>query len=234
MKLWIENPPQKPLSKAITDWGISITKLDEDGNIPVKDYLTELFETNLIEKERKFYLHTDRPLESLLSAGSNASNYSVQKIIEDERYGLFLSLGDAQLKNLIHKSKNKKALIKSIDTWVTRFVDMNEKSEGFYVLDNSLMIESALHAHHTVSFIFPAWSARFQSRNFQQNTEELIIQCMPAHLKLNVIWLNYKEMLLFEKEYLDAEFNERILVGNVFSEKVEELILGKMKRKDEK
>lgn len=230
LKLWIDKPAEKPLSRVVKDWGITITKLDEDGKILVKDYLHELFDTNLTEKERKFYLHTDRPLENLLLAGTKKSNYSVNKIIEDKRYGLFLSLGDTQLKNLIHKSKSRKALLRSIDDWVQRFFDMNKKSEGFYVVDNSLLKKSALHAWHTVSFIFPAWSIRFQSRNFQQNVEELIIGCMPAHLRLNMIWLNFNEMLLFEDEYLDSDFKERPYEEGLFSEALETMLLNKISK----
>lgn len=228
LKLWIEEPPKKPLSKAVKDWGISISKLDENGTILVKDHLNELFESNLMEKERKFYLHTDQPLENLLSVGARRNNYHVSKIIEDGSYGLFLSLGDTRLKNLIQKSKSKKALLKSIDSWVERIFEVNQRSEGFYILENSLLEESLLHASHTVTVIFPSWSIRFQSRNVQQNIEELIVECMPAHLRVNILWLNYEEMSLFEREYLDVDLNERRQGKDLFSETVESMLWAKI------
>lgn len=228
LKLWIDKPAERPYHKVISDLKMEFTKLEDDGSIQVKSYLEELFDKNLTEKERRFYVHTDRPLETLLASGLKSSNYSVSKIKEEDMFGLYLSLGDTQLKNLIHKSADRKGLLNEIGYWINLFFDLNKRSEGFYLIDNSLLQSSTLNFSYTVSFIFTAWSKRFQSRNFQQNVEEMIMESMPAHLRIHVIWLNHIEMKLFESEYLDSANQEIPTERLEFSNDLETILRDKM------
>lgn len=228
LKLWIDISPQKPLTKAVNEWNVNISNLENDGEIKVDDHINDLFETNALEDIRKLYLYTDEPLESLLTDGLKKGNYSISKTIEEGHYGLFLSLGEKRTKNLIRKSRKKALLVNTINEWRKRILEINKRSEGFYLLDNSLLQDSILFESQTISFVFSAWSIRFQLRNFQQNVEEIFIQHLPAHLKINFIWLKYDEMKAFETDYLDEELNERPQQKNLFSAQVELLLASKL------
>jgi len=228
LKLWIDSPPQKSLTRSVKEWNVTISNLEDDGKIIVDDHINDIFETNALEDIRKLYLYTDQPLECLLSDGLKKGNYSISRTIEDGHYGLFLSLGEKRTKNLIRKSKKRAVLVNTIREWTNRILEINQKSEGFYLLDNSLLVDSKLHESQTISFVFSAWSLRFQLRNFQQNVEELFIQHLPAHLKINFIWLKYEEMEAFEQDFLDEELNERPQRKNLFSVQVESMLASKL------
>lgn len=224
LRLWIDKAVPKPISKELSDIGISINKLDDDGKIEVTEYLDKIYEGSLSEKERRFYLHAKRPLENLMRSGIKQSNYSIVKLNNEKKHGLFLSLGDKSTRNLLRKSKSKKRLRESISNWIQRFLIANKKSEGFYIVDNSNLISGKLKAAYTVTFIFPSWSSRFQTRSFQQHAEEIIFNCMPAHLRIHIAWLSFEEMLLFEGESIFEENGDIQL----FPSSVEDLLIKKL------
>ncbi len=229
LRLWIDDPVKAPLSQAISDLGIRYLKLDDEGSIRVKDYLDELYQRELTEKERRFYLTTDHPLEALLLSGTERSNYSVRRIKGEKNYGLFLTLGDTDIPNLIHKSRNKKALIKSINHWIKRFYEINKQSEGFYLFDCSKFRKEELKQWHSVVFVFASWSKRFQSKSFQQNVEKIITSVMPAHLSIQFAWLDYEEMKEFESGINERTFRQDVDIE--LGDDATELLLSKLKPK---
>ena len=72
--------------------------------------------------------------------------------------------------------------------------------------------------------IFPNWPYRFQKENFRKNIERWIHENSPAHLYIEVLWLDMKQIEIFEyafKDLLEAK-NEKIIdEENIKSEKIE-------------
>ncbi|MBL4647383.1 MAG: hypothetical protein JKY13_00250, partial [Gammaproteobacteria bacterium] len=52
-----------------------------------------------------------------------------------------------------------------------------------------------------LSFIFPDWPTRFQSPDFKSLVEQIIATEVPAHLTINIYWLDIKNMNAFEAIY---------------------------------
>ncbi len=54
-----------------------------------------------------------------------------------------------------------------------------------------------------ISLLFPDWVPRFNEPDFRALLKASIEKCLPAHIYVNVIWVNKKNMREFEKVYLD-------------------------------
>ncbi|MFM9984370.1 MAG: hypothetical protein ACKVOK_04010 [Flavobacteriales bacterium] len=71
-----------------------------------------------------------------------------------------------------------------------------------------------------LSFLFPAWTARFQDPEFREFAHSLITSQSPAHLKSEVFWLTIAQMIDFEKLYTlwKQELQLKKLQDNSYSE----------------
>ncbi len=68
---------------------------------------------------------------------------------------------------------------------------------------------------HIVSIILPAWQGRFFNQDFRKFMDKLIRLESPAHLVLNICWINCKQMGEFElhyKQWLQAQANQPTVV----------------------
>jgi hypothetical protein len=55
-----------------------------------------------------------------------------------------------------------------------------------------------------LSFIFPKWVPRFFAHKNREHIRSLILENVPAHLKVNFYWLNISEFEVFENLYLKS------------------------------
>lgn len=67
--------------------------------------------------------------------------------------------------------------------------------------DGTVLPEGFFNAEVTV--VLPAWPARFQQTGFRQFAEDSFMGQLPAHLKVNFLWLNIKKMKQFEDLFFD-------------------------------
>lgn len=54
-----------------------------------------------------------------------------------------------------------------------------------------------------ISIILPNWPKRFQSVSFQNFISDSIVEESPAHVFVNIRWMNYEEIIQLEKAYTD-------------------------------
>ncbi len=219
LRLWIDKLPQKPFYKSLSNYEISIYQLNEEAQVIGQNYLRDYYDQAPYWEEYWFYVKDEKPLENILKAGIDKTNYTIEKSTGHHEYSVCLQTGETHYRNIIYRTHHKQKAYKAIKLAVRKFYQINQRSEGFYLLDHSKITNKALHSLHTVTFIFPTWSVRFQSVAFQQKIEQLIYHCLPAHLQINFIWLDYEAMKFFEIESLideksasdEIEFSEEIV-----------------------
>ena len=205
LRLWIDKLPQKPFYKSLDKFEISIYQLNEDAQVIGQNYLRDYYDQAPYWEEYWFYVKDEKPLENILKSGIDKTNYTIEKNTGHHEYSVCLQTGETNYKNIIYRTHRKQKAYRAIKLAVRKFYQINQRSEGFYLLDHSRIANKRLYSLHTVSFIFPAWSIRFQSVAFQKKTEKLICDCLPAHLKINFVWLDYEAMKFFEMESLIYE-----------------------------
>lgn len=218
LRLWIPNIPKKPFYKSLSNYEITLYRLTEDNQIIENNYLDNYFDQASYLKEYLFFVKDEKPLENILKSGINKSNYTIEKVIHDH-YSVCLQTGETNFKNIIYQTHHKEKAFKAVKLAVKKFYKINQLSEGFYLLDHSKILNKELNGLFMVTFIFPSWSVRFQSVTFQEKTKEIIYNCLPAHLQINFIWLDYDTMkffeiasLIYEKSTSDEiEFSEEIV-----------------------
>lgn len=205
LRLWIDVLPQKPFYKSLSAYEIAIYQLNEEAQVIGQNYLRDYYDQTPYWEEYWFYVKDDKPMENILKAGIHKTNYTIERSIGHHKYSVCLQTGETNYRNIIYSTHDKRKAYKAIKIAVNTFYKINQRSEGFYLLDHSKIANKVLQKLHTVTFIFPAWSVRFQSLSFQQKTEKLVCNCLPAHLKINFIWLDYEAMKFFETESLIYE-----------------------------
>jgi len=83
--------------------------------------------------------------------------------------------------------------------------------EGCHVLEHILLRPLSRKSHDTkappdfysfkISVLLPAWTPRFENREFQKLAEETVRLCCPAHVLPGFYWLDKNKMSTFEKLY---------------------------------
>jgi len=52
-----------------------------------------------------------------------------------------------------------------------------------------------------LSILLPQWTARFNCRHFRTLAQNILFDCLPAHLHPQIYWCSYKEIAAFEEYY---------------------------------
>ena len=117
--------------------------------------------------------------------------------------------------DLVDYTLAKKIIDKSVDE-INKF---NIESEGFHLIEHILLCDNCNDSElykdcfFKATMIFPNWPYRFQKENFRKNIERWIYDNSPAHLYIKVLWLDMKQIEIFEyafKDLLEAK-NEKII-----------------------
>lgn len=151
-----------------------------------------------------------------ISRGGKESNYDIVENSEGN-YEILLYIDKKRTKFI--RLLNKVVTIRTFDQaqavikqTVNFFETFNKESEGFHLLEHIMLRTSDMlsGAHDPYSFmmtlVFPAWPARFQRAEFKNLIHEFVMLESPAHIFVNVIWLDLVEMETFEKAYKEWMF----------------------------
>ena len=146
-----------------------------------------------------------------VSQGINEENYDVTErgagnyniiLYVDKNKRKSIELVNKQLK--IKTIEQAKTLIKQA---VRFFKTFNEESEGFHLVEHILLRNSTTFQGENdpysfmMTLVFPAWPVRFQKASFRNTVHELVMSESPAHVFVNVLWLDPEEMETFERAY---------------------------------
>mgnify|MGYP005841177143 CR=1 FL=1 len=143
--------------------------------------------------------------------GAQAAHYEIVER-SDAQYGIHLYVDQKKQKFIEFISKrlaltsyeHAQAIVKQA---IGFFKTFNRESEGFHLIEHILLRTNTVlqGANDPYSFrmtlVFPAWPARFQRQDFKHFLHELILLESPAHVFVNVVWLDLVEMETFEKAY---------------------------------
>jgi hypothetical protein len=143
--------------------------------------------------------------------GIDAGNYAIEEK-PGGHYDVLLHVDRERDKSI--KLVSKQISIKHIEQAraltrqaVNFFQEFNRECEGFHLVEHILLRNdtSFLGKSDIYSFImtmvFPAWPARFQKESFRNLVNELVMVESPAHVFVNVLWLDREEMETFERAY---------------------------------
>ena len=136
-----------------------------------------------------------KPIEKL------DQGYEIRLYVNKKR-DKFIELDSKQIQ--IKTLEKAKAVIQSAAGFFKKF---NRRSEGFHLVEH-ILLRSGTTFERTndpysfiMTMVFPTWPARFQSELFKNLLHEFITLEAPAHVFVNVLWLDLEEMETFEKAY---------------------------------
>ena len=111
-----------------------------------------------------------------------------------------------------------------VDKSIKKINDFNKKSEGFHLIenillrpsDNSLSFKNIKNTDNDeknkntidedvfscrITIVFPNWPVKFQNNIFRESISKWLYENCPAHIKVDILWLNFNEMNVFENMY---------------------------------
>ncbi|TAE74795.1 MAG: hypothetical protein EAZ85_04035 [Bacteroidetes bacterium] len=205
IKTWLEKQNSKDetlfiiehilLRPALEDQQFGFYVLDEAGNPALKSVQRFNF------SERQELL---KDVERILV---DKKNYSVERRIDGDFEISFKADGEnwelVSLKKDISVQKIHEYL-EELNIFLSnqRLIVPIEEKLSFYIQtdDNSPAIDEDYFNFH-VSVIFPAWSSRFASIEFQEKIQALLQECLPANVMAEARWFSIEKMKEFEYIY---------------------------------
>lgn len=157
---------------------------------------------------------------TLLNRGNDLHQYHILADEHDPQapISLYLDGGDAAGCFRLSGHTDKRTAVAEANR-LSRVLDtLATESLGFHLLEHLLLRpvqqttppgDSAFHPFR-ISAIFPAWSSRLCNPEFRKLLEETISLCSPAHISVQVIWLEFQQMAVFEhlhQEWLGQKRN---------------------------
>ncbi len=147
--------------------------------------------------------------ESILRAGVFETNYAY-----DEASGeLSLKLDNSNPVDAINEpirlltSNDEKFIADQKKCLRQLLIHINSENEGMHVVEHILLRPSNFNekAHdfkqkfaNRISVLFPAWTARCSDPHFRAYAQELVRENTPAHIHVDVYWLDFEQMCEFE------------------------------------
>lgn len=156
-------------------------------NIPVQelDWKEEYFpsiqsEISLIRRNALF--------ESFLEVGSNAGNYRMIQLSENSRWILVFRYPGKEDWMILGSYRTREHLIRSANRFWAFVRFLNPERHLFYLVEHRLLQfaypdQQDEKDGNTLSIIA---SSRFENEEMQEHLEELILERLPAHLRINL------------------------------------------------
>jgi hypothetical protein len=148
----------------------------------------------------------------LLRYGADLINYEIIKI-PNSGYCIRLYVERETNKFLTLTPESKITTLEKAETIIKKtaeyFKKFNVNSEGFYTVEHILLrTDNLIHGDKdlysfTVTIALPSWPARFQMKEFRDQFYKTVLEHCPAHILVNILWLDIDEMEVFEKAYND-------------------------------
>ena len=236
-RIGIHTPPERPLYKAVSELEkniqrIKIEEIDEldYGSVKLKYFKTFEYDNT----DFGFHANTKELLLDFLKTAIYKSSYAIFKSEADKHHiGLKSTKENVFIK--IATLKTKANALEKVSSLIKRTNAISKTSEGFYLLDHSLLKQKDLHkkakkrakklTEFRLSFVFPNWTKRFNNQAFQEEVVQIVYDIIPAHLLANCYWLNLKEMVAFEDAFKnwtlikndDSKINDQIKYSEILT-----------------
>lgn len=144
--------------------------------------------------------------EQFFRAAARLDAYVMQK--RGDNWNIYLDLGDCGDLPLIASLGRRDDAIERANQVAGMFADLNEASEGFYLVEDILLrprSEPGKSVYEPLTFhvVFSGWTARTMAPDFRELAEETISIICPAHLTYRVSWLNQAQTAKFQQLQFD-------------------------------
>jgi hypothetical protein len=154
----------------------------------------------------------DRIGAGVLSSGVFLASYRLGHLEGDSAWQAFLLSGDEGRWWRLGSFSDRSDAIEAVNRLRRLVLSLNVESEGMHLIEHILLrprattgregAESAAPSDFfslRLSVLFPAWTARFRDRRFQQLVKETVCLNCPAHLVPQVLLLEFEDMLELER-----------------------------------
>lgn len=148
----------------------------------------------------------------ILKHGAELANYEVGHDDASGRYTVSLFFDRERDKKVSIKRGRDMTSIEEAEGVIMQAIafakKVNKASEGLYLVEHILLrpgvlLKNPMRADDPYSFrltaVLPSWPNRFQRKEFRDALYKLIVENSPAHLLVNVLWLDFDEMETFER-----------------------------------
>jgi hypothetical protein len=146
--------------------------------------------------------------EVLLLLGIDNRRYRMLHRMDHGDYLLFFKLDTEDTRQWLYiaSHNNKQKLIEFCHLLQRWLIQLNQNSEGLYVVEPILLRTGDNNAPlsdyaNRVIIVLPGYTARFNKLKFREQVEQLIIENSPAHLLTQCQWLDFSAFSQFEILY---------------------------------
>ena len=138
---------------------------------------------------------------------SNAKELDQYEVIEEspDLFIIYLVNGSGiKMARIEKKFSSKLKSEDHINELVAYFEKLIEKgSKNLNFRYHRLGSRTADDFNFRISIVYPNWTEKFNRKSYFKLFRKIIFDCLPAHLSVNLVGLDFDEMSVFEKLYFD-------------------------------
>ncbi|MGR5176440.1 hypothetical protein ACPV4B_03545 [Vibrio parahaemolyticus] len=144
--------------------------------------------------------------ESLLQYGIDNQRYQVLTQSKAGDYRLFFDMGSHHQQRWLYIGRySQKQKLERYCHWLQCWlIELNQHSETLYVVEPIMLRQPETDLSslaNTVYIVLPGFTARHCDVMFRQQAEQIIRANTPAHLSIQVLWLDFYAFYEFENHY---------------------------------
>lgn len=198
----VDRKAKKSLTERIDSLLIDERMLEEDKMEKI-DY--EELAADEAEKLREYgmmrseldYFNVNRISGDLFRGGTDLENYRTVQLGKEEYMLMYHNRERVGWTNLGCAGSRER--LNTLANILRRFLrELNRACETVYIVEPVL---ADTDRPFRLMLVLPAWTGRFHVPRFRENSKELLCSLLPAHLSIEIYWLNEHSMKKFESCY---------------------------------
>ena len=198
----VDRKAKKSLTERIDSLLIDERMLEEDKMEKI-DY--EELAADEAEKLREYgmmrseldYFNVNRISGDLFRGGTDLENYRTVQLGKEEYMLMYHNRERVGWTNLGCAGSRER--LNTLANILRRFLrELNRACETVYIVEPVL---ADTDRPFRLMLVLPAWTGRFHIPRFRENSKELLCSLLPAHLSIEIYWLNEHSMKKFESCY---------------------------------
>ena len=198
----VDRKVEKSLPERIDSLLINERMLEED---KIKKINYEELTADEAEKRKEYvmmrselaYFNVNRISGDLFRGGTDLENYRTVQLDKEEYILMYRNREQTGWTNL--GSAESRERLNTLANILRRFLrELNRACETVYIVEPVL---ADTDRPFRLMLVLPAWTVRFHTPRFRENCKDLLRSLLPAHLSVEIYWLNEHRMKKFESCY---------------------------------
>ena len=138
---------------------------------------------------------------------SNAKELGQYEVIEEspDLFIIYLVNGSgikmARIEKKFSSKLKSEDYINELVAYFEKLIEKGSKNLNFRY--HRLGSRTADDFNFRISIVYPNWTEKFNRKSYFKLFRKIIFDCLPAHLSVNLVGLDFDEMSVFEKLYFD-------------------------------